>query len=267
MEMVTLLLGLMWSGCALYVGLGSLVLLLERQGSPGLTAAGLARLLRETGALWLNNLLAPLGLLDPGPRPIAREGGPPGRPPVLLLPGHGRNRSTLFFLAAALRWRGWRWVWATNNAPVSGGIPDMAEGLAARVERMLRASGAEQVDLVCHSMGGLVAAWYIRHLGGHTRVRRLVTIGTPWRGTRLAALSPRVSAVGMRPGAALLDQVTALPIPVTSIWTTEDTIIIPPESSAPEWLASVALPDLGHEQMLTSPAVLDRVVSALGEAA
>lgn len=44
--------------------------------------------------------------------------------------------------------------------------------------------------LVCHSMGGLVARYFLEHLGGAAITRRLVTIGTPHRGApkALAAL-------------------------------------------------------------------------------
>jgi pimeloyl-ACP methyl ester carboxylesterase len=36
---------------------------------------------------------------------------------------------------------------------------------------------------VCHSMGGLVARWFLEALGGKEHTRRLITIGTPHRGS------------------------------------------------------------------------------------
>jgi pimeloyl-ACP methyl ester carboxylesterase len=39
-----------------------------------------------------------------------------------------------------------------------------------------------QVVLVCHSMGGLVARWYIEKCGGAEVTRKLITLGTPYRG-------------------------------------------------------------------------------------
>ncbi|WP_353354029.1 hypothetical protein [Intrasporangium sp. DVR] len=49
-----------------------------------------------------------------------------------------------------------------------------------------RAQGGEYADarlvFVCHSMGGLVARWYIEKCGGHEVTRKLITLGTPWRG-------------------------------------------------------------------------------------
>ena len=39
-----------------------------------------------------------------------------------------------------------------------------------------------QVVFVCHSMGGLVARWYIEKCGGAEVTRKLITLGTPYRG-------------------------------------------------------------------------------------
>jgi pimeloyl-ACP methyl ester carboxylesterase len=39
-----------------------------------------------------------------------------------------------------------------------------------------------RVDFVCHSMGGLVARWYIEMCGGADITGKLITLGTPWRG-------------------------------------------------------------------------------------
>jgi pimeloyl-ACP methyl ester carboxylesterase len=65
--------------------------------------------------------------------------------------------------------------------------------LAGIVEPALdrwRAQGGQyqdaQVVFVCHSMGGLVARWYIEKCGGAEITRKLITLGTPWRGAGMA---------------------------------------------------------------------------------
>lgn len=64
-----------------------------------------------------------------------------------------------------------------------------------------RAQGGEYADakvvFVCHSMGGLVARWYIERCGGAEITRKLVTLGTPYRGA-VKALEQLVN--GIRPG-------------------------------------------------------------------
>ncbi|MBX0330791.1 alpha/beta fold hydrolase [Oscillochloris sp. ZM17-4] len=56
----------------------------------------------------------------------------------------------------------------------------------ATVEQALSASGAEQVDILAHSVGGMVARMYMGEqpykgevYGGHRYVRRLTMLGTP----------------------------------------------------------------------------------------
>ena len=43
-----------------------------------------------------------------------------------------------------------------------------------------------RVVFVCHSMGGLVARWYIEQCGGAEITRKLITLGTPYRGAARA---------------------------------------------------------------------------------
>ena len=52
---------------------------------------------------------------------------------------------------------------------------------------------------VCHSMGGLVARWYIEQEGGAEITRKLITLGTPHRGS-LKALAQLVNGVRLGPG-------------------------------------------------------------------
>jgi pimeloyl-ACP methyl ester carboxylesterase len=43
-----------------------------------------------------------------------------------------------------------------------------------------------EVVFVCHSMGGLIARWYIEKCGGAEITRKLITLGTPYRGAARA---------------------------------------------------------------------------------
>ena len=52
-------------------------------------------------------------------------------------------------------------------------------------EQDQRHAGA-QVVFVCHSMGGLIARWYIEKCGGAEITRKLITLGTPYRGAARA---------------------------------------------------------------------------------
>lgn len=70
------------------------------------------------------------------------------------------------------------------TVPPLSSVPRRAERLAAFIDRL----GAERVNLIAHSMGGLDARYAITKLGAHRRVASLITIGTPHRGTPIADL-------------------------------------------------------------------------------
>lgn len=59
----------------------------------------------------------------------------------------------------------------------------LAPQLGAFIEAVCERSGSAQVDVVGHSLGGLIARWLIEH-GDGARIRRLVSLGSPWYGGR-----------------------------------------------------------------------------------
>lgn len=61
-----------------------------------------------------------------------------------------------------------------------------ARELKAAVEAICRATGAPEVDIVCHSMGGLDTRLYLTDPG--EKVRRVAMLGTPNHGSALANL-------------------------------------------------------------------------------
>jgi triacylglycerol lipase len=86
--------------------------------------------------------------------------------------------------------------------PAAAAVPDRARALVTAIEALPH----ERVDMIAHSLGGLDARYALAKLGLAKRVRSLVTIGTPHRGTPLADLAtggalawPRkiVGALGM----------------------------------------------------------------------
>jgi pimeloyl-ACP methyl ester carboxylesterase len=95
-----------------------------------------------------------------------------------------------------------------------------AERLKTTVEPVLtswRAQGGQledaQLVFICHSMGGLVARWYVERLGGAGVTRKVVTIGTPHRGS-VKALEGLVNGVqkGLGPfGIRLTDMARSFP--------------------------------------------------------
>jgi len=75
--------------------------------------------------------------------------------------------------------------------PAAAAVPDRARALVTAIEALPH----ERVDLIAHSLGGLDARYALSKLGLDHRVRSLVTVGTPHRGTPLADLAARGGAL------------------------------------------------------------------------
>ncbi len=67
----------------------------------------------------------------------------------------------------------------------TGPIETSAQQLSRFVNRVLAATGASKVDLVGHSQGGMMPRYYIKHLGGASKVHALVGLAPSNHGTTL----------------------------------------------------------------------------------
>ncbi|MFI0940480.1 esterase/lipase family protein [Streptomyces sp. NPDC021020] len=174
-----------------------------------------------------------------------------GRPPVLLLHGFVDNRSTFSVLRRSLHEHGWPQVQGLNYSPLIGDIRTAAEMLGRHVEEVCARSHRRRVDVVGHSLGGLIARYYVQRLGGDHRVRTLVTLGTPHAGTRaVPVLAPHPIIRQLRPGSEVLQELAA-PSPgcrtrFVAFWSDLDQLMIPAEA------ARLVHPDLPAENVKVS---------------
>ena len=191
------------------------------------------------------------------------EGSQKGVRPVILLHGYGMNRMSFYWLGRALARRGLGPLVAMSYVTLRS-VRHSAQRLARFVERVCEAEGATEVDVVSHSLGGIVARYYADMLGGNCRVRRIITIGTPHQGTMSAHVAIDRAACDLRPKSALLAELAACeqPVCVTSIWSRADNVIVPPENAS-LGEGDVVFEDLGHMALLLSPRVADVVAARL----
>lgn len=68
---------------------------------------------------------------------------------------------------------------------------------ARRLKRLIQQHGLEEktVDIMAHSMGGLVSRWLIEREGGDAYIRRLIMLGTPNGGSAFSLLAPVIPAL------------------------------------------------------------------------
>lgn len=242
--------------------LAGLVVLAVERGEPVRFQLPLVSLVaREASARAVFWMARPLGWTASSPVQVPVPADSPTTRPVLLVPGLSQNRAAMSFLRTFLNARGYDWVWAVNP-PHHDGLAAGAEALSRQVDELKRRSGAKQIDLVGHGSGGLVAAWYVRHLDEQGTVRRLVTLGTPWRGTRMSVFRKGVLQEETRFGSATLDDLVP-GVPTWSIWSADDPTVVPSSSALPDGVESVEILTSGHTEMLMSARAFRAVQAAL----
>jgi pimeloyl-ACP methyl ester carboxylesterase len=116
--------------------------------------------------------------------------------PILLVHGIVDNHSIFTLLERALRRRGFLTISAYDYGLLTRDIPAAAELLGEAVEKLAANTGYERVHVIGHSLGGLMARYYVQRLGGDARVHTLVTLGTPHHGTQLARVMRLLPLVG-----------------------------------------------------------------------
>lgn len=196
--------------------------------------------------------------------------------PVLLLHGINDNRSAFVRLRPALHRRGYGVVHAVNYSvltPVRGDVREAARELAVHVERLRERTGADTVHVVGHSLGGLVARYYVQCLGGDAAVDSLVTVGTAHQGSLVASVLPPTRLVRqLRPGSDLVAEL-ARPAPgcrtrFLSVWSHGDPMMVPRPSARldhPDLTVDhLELEHVGHLAMIAHPRVHHRILSWLG---
>ena len=192
-------------------------------------------------------------------------------PPVLLIHGFLGTRGSMYPLERRLADEG-LCVFSFNlGALNSRDIRASAFLIHRKIESILSQTSVQRIDIIGHSMGGLIGLYYIKKLGGQARVRRLIMMGTPLKGT-WAALAG-VATLGMwsksswqlLPRSRFLDELNQGPLPPeVDIFTL---------AAARDWVcplpttrlrgATAVTVRMGHSSLVISEEVFSRILTIL----
>lgn len=194
--------------------------------------------------------------------------------PVLLVHGYFSNRGIFLKLRKRLLAAAIGPVYTFNLEPLLGSIDSMVPRLAQRIEEVCKEANATQVIIVAHSMGGLVTRRYMSNVvinsGAEipSRVKRFITLGSPHHGSEMSGFSIGQCVREMRPASAWLRALAQAEAgrpkpPTLSIYTLNDDLIYPPESSKLDWAHNIPFAAVGHVSMLFSDPIAARIIAEI----
>jgi pimeloyl-ACP methyl ester carboxylesterase len=193
------------------------------------------------------------------------------QPPVLILHGYLGTRGSMYPLEAKFVDDGFT-VFSFNLGTFNArDIRRSAFLIHRKIESILAQTAVKKLDIVGHSMGGLIGLYYVKKLGGHNRVRRLIMMGTPIKGTWVALLGVAImglwstSSWQLLPRSRFLDELAQGPIPpdtkIYSLAAARDWVC-PPASTRLHGATRITVP-MGHSSLVISDEVYRRLLAML----
>jgi len=147
--------------------------------------------------------------LNPEQRGLFHHGVDAAETPILLVHGIIDNHAIFTVMERALRRRGFQRLATYDYGLLTYNIPQAAARLGEAVEELSVATGYERIHVIGHSLGGLIARYYVQCLGGDRHVHTLVTLGTPHQGTQLALAAPLLPLVRqLTPNSSVIHELT-----------------------------------------------------------
>lgn len=146
------------------------------------------------------------------------------------------------------------------------GVP--IDRIATSLKRLVdRIPKCRRVHLVGHSLGGIVARWYVQEHGGHERVAQTISLASPFGGTERARPFPVLVGRDLCRTSPLLARLRARAhehdVPHTSLVADSDSMVVPTESAVFPRGDAIVLPGRGHNSLLFDPESIATVVGRI----
>jgi triacylglycerol lipase len=161
---------------------------------------------------------------------------PTTREPILFVHGIGGSARDWDAVIARFKVDGWidRELIAASYSSFSSNAT-IADEIRRRADSIRLATAFEKVDIIAFSMGSVSSRYYIKNLGGDTKVDAFVSVAGPNHGTETANSCSFTPCIEIRRGSAFLTELnsgdeTPGDVRYATWWSPCDQTIVPNES-------------------------------------
>ena len=154
------------------------------------------------------------------------------------------------------------------GSPAAENVPESyLETIRDEIARYIEVGKLKKPVLIGHSMGGLISLYYTLFFAEKETVKKVITIGSPLKGTIMANIAIGKCGKQMKRGSKLTKKLEKAfnekkPLNVFHIATEKDTLVIPYQSCflSEDKKHQYLLKNIGHVEMLYSKKILDKLV-------
>jgi triacylglycerol lipase len=179
--------------------------------------------------------------------------------PLLLIHGYLNSSLVWFYHGRRLQKKGMGPIYTISLGKPFSSIREYAKKVHQKVLFIQKQTKKKDLILVGHSMGGIVASYYALKLAKEVNIKAIVTMGSPFHGTKVAKIAFGECAQEMSPSSHLLQEITKerkhhKEIPFYCIATSLDHIVVPPSSAliGEDAKKESVLNSCGHASLLFS---------------
>lgn len=193
--------------------------------------------------------------------------------PILLIHGYLHNQTAWFWFRYKLSRAKFTSIYTLNLFHSTSSIHELAKIIQKKVTYIQAQTGIQSVNLIGHSLGGIIASYYREYLASSPETNQVILLGSPVRGTELASLAIGKIGKALMPDSFFLFELNKRMIHSSNthyyyIGSEADNLIIPSKSAFPSKGIQCSedafiIDDLGHMGLLYSSKVINKVITWL----
>ena len=190
--------------------------------------------------------------------------------PLVMIHGLGGSAGNVALLKL--------WVQLHSPRPVhvfGYGIKTTIDQVAADFEAWLmevvKTYPDTQIDIIAHSMGGIIARSALQNPTLAQQTRRLLTLGSPHQGTQLARWGGSHFVTALRPDSPFVQRINTAEartfekenLEIVTFWSRRDVMVLPAENATLDGAWNMEMHESTHMSWMFKPRLMARIVDLL----